>query len=152
MRLFAHFCAFGCFVALLSHEALAVCLGLDLANVPSFVTLQSSGGEYEVYDPTEYLQTVDIQVTGEATGAICDYFLALSVGQSGNFGQRKLAQNNQTLNYNAYVNTGKTRILKEPPSAMLPTPVSDTAISGAPTTGAVPPNSNAPVSAVSGRL
>ncbi|MDE3016648.1 MAG: spore coat protein U domain-containing protein [Pseudomonadota bacterium] len=93
--------------------ATAACLMLTLADVPSVVTFQGGSGGYAVFDPAEYIQTVNFRVQGEATGATCEYFVTLSSGQSGNFSQRKLTQDVHTLNYNAYTNASKSNILKD---------------------------------------
>jgi len=98
---------------LIPAPAMAACLMLTLANVPSVVTFQGASGGYAVFDPAEYLQTVNFRVQGEATGATCDYFVTLSAGQSGNLIQRKLMLDMHTLNYNAYTNAGKSNILKD---------------------------------------
>ena len=52
----------------------------------------------------------------EATGVTCQYFVALSTGQSGDFNRRKLIQSKNVLTYNAFTDAGKT-VLKAPPSA-----------------------------------
>lgn len=101
----------------LPHEAQALCVNLAFGDVPSLVTFEGGSGGYAVYDPQEYLQTVSIQVRGEATGATCEYFVTLSAGQSGNFSQRKLSVMTNTLNYNAYTGSGKNNIFKALPAA-----------------------------------
>ncbi|MGB9152441.1 MAG: hypothetical protein WCD70_05065 [Alphaproteobacteria bacterium] len=110
---------------LLPHEAQALCLNLAFGTVPSVVTFDGSSGGYAVYDPQEYLQTVNFQVRGEATGATCEYFVTLSAGQSGNFNQRKMSEMTTFLNYNAYVTSGKSSIF-----AALPTATQSEIISG----------------------
>jgi hypothetical protein len=60
---------------------------------------------------------VNFQVIGQASGAICNYFISLSAGQSGNFSQRKLSESTNELIYNVYVNSGKNNVLKAPPIA-----------------------------------
>lgn len=102
---------------LLPHWAQAACVNLAFGEVPSLVTFEGGSGGYAVYDPQEYLQTVSFQVRGEATGATCEYFVTLSEGQSGNFNQRKLSEMTQTLNYNTYVDRGKSNIFKALPIA-----------------------------------
>src|SRR6266850_2554560 len=103
MRSPVTFCTAVSSFLLLPCRVLAACLGLELVNVPSTATFQSSGGEYVVYNPAEYLQTVNFEVKAEAAGGICDYFVALSTGQSGNFSQRKLTEGVNVLHYNVYV-------------------------------------------------
>lgn len=102
---------------LLPRGAQALCVNLAFGDVPSLVTLEGGSGGYAVYDPQEYLQTVSVQVRGEATGATCDYFVTLSAGQSGNFNQRKLSGMTNTLNYNAYTDGSKNNIFKALPTA-----------------------------------
>lgn len=97
-------------------EAAALCVGLKFVTAPSVVTFAGSSGGYHVYDAGKYLQTVNFQVEAEAVGATCEYFVALSSGQSGDFNRRKLSQTADTLNYNAYTDAGKT-IFKAPPTA-----------------------------------
>jgi len=99
-----------------SSEAAALCINLKFVGVPSIVTFAGASGGYNVYDPARYLQTINFQVQAEATGVTCQYFVALSTGQSGDFNRRKLIQGGNVLNYNAYTDAGKT-VLKAPPSA-----------------------------------
>ena len=96
---------------------MAVCVASpSLENVPSVVTFQGGSAGYAVYDPSEYLQTVNFRVTIPPIGVLCDYYVTLSAGQSGNFNQRKLMQDMQLLNYNVYTSPDKSGILKESPS------------------------------------
>lgn len=104
-------------LVLFAHEAGALCVNLAFGNVPSLVTFEGGSGGYAVYDPQEYLQTVNFQVRGEATGATCEYFVTLSAGQSGNFNQRKLSETTNVLNYNAFTTSGKSNIFKALPIA-----------------------------------
>src|SRR6266849_1287722 len=106
-----------CLLALFPYPAMAACLNLTLAGVPGIATFQGSSGQYLVYDPTQYLQTVNFRVQGEATGATCEYFVTLSAGQSGDFRQRKLTRDVHVLNYNVYTDVEKSNILKAPPTA-----------------------------------
>lgn len=99
-----------------AYDAGALCLNLKFASVPSVVTFAGASGGYNVYDPARYLQTVNFQVQAEATGITCQYFVALSTGQSGDFNRRRLVQSGNVLNYNAYTDAGKT-VLKAPPTA-----------------------------------
>lgn len=101
---------------LLPHQAHALCVNLAFGSVPSAATFKGRGG-YAVYDPQEYLQTVSFEVRAEVTGATCEYFVTLSAGQSGDFNQRKLTETTNTLNYNAYTDSGKSSILKALPTA-----------------------------------
>lgn len=96
---------------------MAACVALSLANVPSVITFQGGSGGYAVFDPTEYMQTVNFRVQGTVSAPSCDYFITLSAGQSGNFSQRKLMHDVHTLNYNAYINASKGSILKALPTA-----------------------------------
>ena len=80
---------FLCLFLLLPHEAHALCVNLVFGNAPSLVTFEGGSGGYAVYDPQEYLQTVSFEVSGEATGATCEYFVTLSAGQSDDFKDRK---------------------------------------------------------------
>lgn len=95
----------------------AACVALSLANVPSIVTFQGGSGQYAVFDPAEYMQTVNFRVQGTVSAPSCDYFITLSAGQSGIFSQRKLMQGVHALNYNAYINASRSNILKAPPTA-----------------------------------
>ncbi len=99
-----------------SCEVMALCVGPKFVGVPSIVTFVSTSGGYNVYDPGRFLQTVNFQVQAEATGVTCEYFVALSTGQSGDFNRRKLSQGANVLNYNAYTDAGNT-IFKAPPTA-----------------------------------
>jgi len=109
--------AITCALLLLSScEAAALCVGLKFVGVPSVVTFAGGSGGYNVYDSGRYLQTVNFRVEGGATGATCEYFVALSTGQSGDFNRRRLSQAANVLNYNAYIDAGKT-IFKAPPTA-----------------------------------
>jgi len=95
----------------------ALCINLAFGDVPSLVMFEGGSSGYAVYDPQEYLQTVNFQVRGEATGVTCEYFVTLSVGQSGNFNQRTMSGISNILNYNAYVDSGKSNIFKSLPGA-----------------------------------
>ncbi len=108
---------FLCLPLLLPYEAHALCISLVFGNVPSLVTFEGGSGGYAVYDPQEYLQTVSVEVRGEATGVTCEYFVTLSAGQSGDFNQRKLSEMTNRLNYNAYTDSGKSSVLKALPTA-----------------------------------
>ena len=108
---------FLCLPLLLPYEAHALCVSLVFGNVPSLVTFEGGSGGYAVYDPQEYLQTVNFEVRGEATGVTCEYFVTLSAGQSGDFNQRKLSEMTNGLNYNAYTDSGKSSVLKALPTA-----------------------------------
>lgn len=108
--------AYTCFVLGCPGNAAALCVGLKFAGVPTVVTFSSASGGYGVYDTEQYLQTVTFQVEGGATGITCEYFVALSTGQSGNFSRRQLSQSANMLNYNAYTDAGKT-LFKAPPTA-----------------------------------
>ncbi len=98
-------------------QAHALCVNLALGSVPSLVTFEGGVGGYAVFDPQEFLQTVSFQVRGEATGATCEYFVALSAGQSGSFNQRKLSEMTNMLTYNAFTDGGKSHLLKALPIA-----------------------------------
>lgn len=99
-----------------SCEAAALCVGLKFVGAPAAVTFAGGSAGYNVYDPEKHLQTVNFQVEAEAIGATCEYFVALSSGQSGDFNRRKLSQAAKMLSYNAYTDAGKT-IFKAPPTA-----------------------------------
>src|SRR5271170_5427241 len=102
---------------LLSYEAHAACISLSFGTVPSLTTFEGGEGGYGVYDPQEYLQTVSFQVREDANGAVCEYFVTLSAGQSGNFNQRKMSEMTNLLNYNVYTDSGKSSIFKALPTA-----------------------------------
>lgn len=108
---------FSFLLLLVPHEARALCVNLTFGNVPLLVTFVGSNGGYAVYDSQEHLQTATFQVRAEAAGATCEYFVTLSTGQSNNFSQRKLSQMTKMLNYNAYVTSSKSNILKALPTA-----------------------------------
>ena len=99
-----------------SCDASALCIGLGFSGVPSVVTFASGSGGYNVYDAGRHLLATSFQVQARAVGTTCEYFIALSTGQSGNFNQRKLSQAGNVLNYNVYTNATNT-ILKAPPTA-----------------------------------
>ena len=99
-----------------SSEAAALCINLKFVGTPSIMTFAGASGGYNVYDPAKYLQTVNFQVQAEATGITCQYFVALSTGQSGDFNRRKLIRSSKVLTYNVFTDAGKT-VLKAPPSA-----------------------------------
>ena len=71
-----------------SSEAAALCVNLKFVGVPAIVTFAGASGGYNVYDSARHLQTVNFQVQAEATGVTCQYFVALSTGQSGDFSRR----------------------------------------------------------------
>jgi hypothetical protein len=112
-----HVLMFFYLLLVLPHDAQALCINLAFGDVPPLVTFEGGSSGYAVYDPQEYLQSVSFQVRGEATGATCEYFVTLSAGQSGNFNQRTMSEMNNFLNYNAYVDSGKSSIFKALPGA-----------------------------------
>ncbi|MET0155136.1 MAG: spore coat protein U domain-containing protein [Rickettsiales bacterium] len=93
-------------------SAYALCLGVQLSGVPSTATFQGGSGEYNVYDPAEYVQTLSFSVGGGASVANCNYFVTLSAGQSGGFTTRKMAQSTNNLNYNVYIDAAKSKVIK----------------------------------------
>lgn len=99
------------------HKAFAVCVGLSLSGLPATSTFQGAAGEYRVFDPAEYMQTVNFTVGGGAAVGTCDYFVALSTGGSGNANQRRMTRGADTLDYNVYTTAAKTNILKDAASA-----------------------------------
>lgn len=101
------------------HQAFALCLDLDLVNVPSTVTFGGGTGEYEVYDSLEHMQAISFKVTGSASILNCSYFITLEAGASGNPAQRKMTRGSDSarLNYNAYTTIAKTSILKSKTTA-----------------------------------
>jgi hypothetical protein len=97
-------------------SAQALCVGISLTNVPGTASFQGSGNSYNVYDTSEYMQTVNFQVTGTASVLTCNYFVVLSPGGSGNSNQRTMS-GSTTLRYNAYIAANKANILKDFSSA-----------------------------------
>lgn len=111
------FIVFLCLLLQLPHAAHALCVNLTFGTVPSLVTYEGGIGGYAVYDPQEHMQTVSVEVHGEATGATCEYFLTLSAGQSSDFDRRQLSEMTSRLNYNAYTGSDKNNVFKALPSA-----------------------------------
>ena len=95
-----------------ANQAYCLCVGLSLANVTATNSFQGGSSGYEVFDSSEYIQTVNFQVNGGASIVGCNYFVVLSAGQSGNVNQRTMSASD-TLNYNVYVDSGKNNILKD---------------------------------------
>jgi hypothetical protein len=116
MKRFIFFLGLLCVFSFEVHAA-PTCVSLSFGTVPSVLTFEGGEGGYDVYDPQEYLQTVSFQVHEDANGAVCEYFVTLSAGQSGNFNQRKMSEMMNLLNYNAYINSGKSNIFKALPTA-----------------------------------
>lgn len=85
--------------------AQALCVGTNFGTLPSPNTFSGSGGEYQVYDPAEYMQSVNFTVTTGASLS-CRYYVTLSTGYSGNSAQRQMprALDGALLNYNVYTN------------------------------------------------
>lgn len=86
-------------------NAFALCVGTNLGVVPTPNTFAGSGGEYNVYDTNEYMQSVNFTVTtGASVG--CRYYIVLSNGNSNNASQRRLDRaGGGSLDYNVYTNT-----------------------------------------------
>lgn len=102
-----------CIIIFYPSTAHALCLGMGLQGVPATATFQGATTEYQVYDPAQYLQTVNFQVGGGASIATCNYFVTLSPGNSGNPSQRKLVLGGSSLNYNVYTDLSLSNILKD---------------------------------------
>lgn len=103
---------FLCLLCILPGSAQALCLGLRLSGVPSTATFSAGGGEYNVYDPVEHMQTVSFQVTSPITLITCDYFITVSAGSSGNANQRRMLRGAEQLDYNIYTTAAKTAVVK----------------------------------------
>lgn len=95
------------FILLMPHPAWALCVGTALSAVPATATFSGSGGEFNTYDATEYMQNVSFNVTSTASIGGCKYFIVATVGSSGNANQRRLVRGSDTLNYNVYTNSSK---------------------------------------------
>lgn len=99
-------------------RAYALCLGTQLQNVSATATFQGGAGEYNPYDPTEYMQAITFSVKGGASILNCNYFVTLSAGGSGNASARYMARpDGAHLNYNVYTNASKSAVLKSVPGA-----------------------------------
>ncbi len=95
-------------------QARADCLTLTIKNLTLTQSYAGSSAAYNPFTATTYNQTVSFDVSGGATTtAVCNYFLALGAGASGNASQRTLALGGKTLNYNAYIDSSNSNILKD---------------------------------------
>lgn len=99
------------FCMIFSGKTFALCLAPLISGFPSTSTFAGgSGGEYNVYDPAEYIQTVNYQVTTVAGIGGCRYFMVLSAGNSGSATARRLVLGADTLSYNIYTTASKSSI------------------------------------------
>ena len=94
-------------------SAHAVCLAISIKNITLTQTYVGGAGAYNPFTPTTYNQTVSFDVSGGSDSLGCTYFLTLGGGTSGNTSQRTLALGGKTLNYNAYIDSSDTNLLKD---------------------------------------
>lgn len=91
--------------------AQALCIGTAFSGVGATQTFAGSAGEYNVFDSTEYMQTMNFSVTSTASLGSCRYYVVLTAGGSNNAAQRVMTLSGQpNLNYNVYT-TGHTVLL-----------------------------------------
>ncbi len=76
----------------------------------------SGGGGYQVFDPVEQMQTIQVTVENPGKGT-CSYFVAVSAGNSGVFTQRVMRQSATDLGYNLYTDAAKSNIIKDEATA-----------------------------------
>lgn len=86
----------------------AVCVSLSLANLGATQTFTGSGGgDYNPYDGAAYPMTVSFNVTSLASLLPCQYFVAVSAGQGGNGGARRMTLGADTLGYGVYTDASR---------------------------------------------
>lgn len=94
-------------------RAEAGCLTLTIKNLTLTQSYVGGSGAYNPFTATTYNQTVSFDVSGGAVTVACTYFLALGAGASGSTSQRTLVLGAKTLNYNAYIDSSNSNILKD---------------------------------------
>jgi hypothetical protein len=100
-----------CLLILFPQQAFALCVLPVISGLPSTSTFSGSGGEYNIYDPAEYLQSVNFSVDTVASVGGFRYFLVLSAGHSGSAPARQLVLGTDTLNYNVYTTAAKSNVI-----------------------------------------
>ena len=98
---------------LIAAPAEAACVGMAIKNLVLTQSYTGGSGAYNPFTATTYNQTVSFDVQGGAQVAVCNYFLTLGTGASGNNSQRTLALGAKTLNYNAYIDSSNSNVLKD---------------------------------------
>ncbi|MFN7112882.1 MAG: spore coat protein U domain-containing protein [Alphaproteobacteria bacterium] len=89
-------------VLLFPARAAALCVGTTISAAPAAATFAGAAGEYGVFDPAQYMQSVSFQVSSLATLGGCRYYVTLDAGHSGNAAQRRMTRGAETLDYNAF--------------------------------------------------
>jgi spore coat protein U-like protein len=90
---------------------------LSITSLASTQTWTASGGGgYQVYDPVEQTQTIQVGVTNAGKGT-CTVFVSISAGNSGVFTQRVMRQSATDLGYNLYTDAAKSNIIKDAATA-----------------------------------
>jgi spore coat protein U-like protein len=96
---------------LLGGEARAQCGSLTFPNLP-VVDWQGAGGSYDVFDATEYVQSVTFGVN-KKQGGQCSYVIGISTGGSGAFDPRELLRTGVTIDYNLYDSAAQSNIVQD---------------------------------------
>ena len=86
-------------------------LSLEVNNVE---WRQGHSGGYDIFDPTEYTQSVTLRV--RHGGDACDFFITVSSGGASDF-SRRLLSGGDTLTYQLYDTANKSNVLKDLPTA-----------------------------------
>ena len=90
---------------------------ISISSLASTQTWTASGaGGYQVFDPVEQMQTIQVSVANAGKGT-CSYFVAVSAGNSGVFTEREMRQSATDLGYNLYTDAAKSNIIKDEATA-----------------------------------
>ncbi len=108
-----------CLLMMPAGIARAGCLTLSIKNLTVTQTFAGGSAAYNPFDSTTYNQTISFDVTGGGSGGLCNYFLTLGAGGSANATQRILTQGATTMNYNVYLDSTNTTVLKDFSAASL---------------------------------
>jgi len=99
-----------------AQPAHAICVATSLSGVPATATYAGASNEYNVYDATERMQTIDFDVITQTSLGGCRYFIAVTAGSSNNINQRSMVRGPDVLNYNIYTTAGKAAVVTAPGS------------------------------------
>ncbi len=98
--------------------AQAQCGRLSLRLLGAHSWSSSASGDYSPFDSTQYFQQEDVQAR-KSGGGQCDFFITLSTGDSGGFGQRQMTGGADVLTYNFYdAPNVSANVLKDFPDAL----------------------------------
>ena len=93
-------------------RAEAACSQIHLANMDPVEWRGASGGRYDAFDASQYVQAVEIRVR-KTGGGSCRYAIGISEGYSGTFEPRQMKRRGEKLAYNLHNSAAQTNVLMD---------------------------------------